>query len=128
MKKYVTLIAFLIFSSVFIQTTFAGDLTINSNTTWVSGSYTYDNVLITNGATLIFNGAITLNARNLTIDLGASLSTNGKGYPATQGHGAGTTDNQYIFNLGTSSLSEGTWQIRIEFDDGSSKYVNVSCM
>ena len=37
-----------------------------------------------------------------------------------------TTNNQYIFNLGTSNLSEGTWQIRIQLDDGSVKYVNVS--
>ncbi|MDP2941530.1 MAG: PxKF domain-containing protein [Candidatus Omnitrophota bacterium] len=36
------------------------------------------------------------------------------------------TDNQYIFNLGTSNLSEGTWQMRIELDDGSSKYATVS--
>ena len=34
-------------------------------------------------------------------------------------------DDQYIFNLGTKSLSPGTWQIRIELDDGTSKYVNV---
>lgn len=36
------------------------------------------------------------------------------------------TDNQYIFNLGTSNLSQGTWQIRIELNDGSSKFINVS--
>lgn len=35
-------------------------------------------------------------------------------------------DNQYIFNLGTKDLSTGTWQIRIELDDGTSKYVNIS--
>jgi hypothetical protein len=36
-----------------------------------------------------------------------------------------STDNQYIFNLGTKTLSTGTWQLRIELDDGISKYVNI---
>ena len=36
-----------------------------------------------------------------------------------------STANQYIFNLGTKSLSTGTWQIRIELDDGTSKYVTI---
>jgi len=34
--------------------------------------------------------------------------------------------NQYIFNLNTKPLSTGTWQIRIELDDGTSQYVNIS--
>ncbi|HWR26587.1 MAG TPA: PxKF domain-containing protein, partial [candidate division Zixibacteria bacterium] len=37
-----------------------------------------------------------------------------------------STDNQYIFNLGTKKLSTGTWQIRIEFNDGTDKVVKVS--
>jgi uncharacterized repeat protein (TIGR01451 family) len=37
-----------------------------------------------------------------------------------------TTANQYIFNLATKSLSKGTWQIRIELDDETSKYINLS--
>ena len=37
-----------------------------------------------------------------------------------------TTDNQYIFNLATKPLSIGTWQLRIELDDGTSKEVNIS--
>lgn len=37
-----------------------------------------------------------------------------------------STDNQYIFNLGTGNLSEGTWQIKIELDDDSSKYATIS--
>jgi hypothetical protein len=35
------------------------------------------------------------------------------------------TENQYIFNLATKPLTTGTWQIRIELDDGTSKYVNI---
>jgi hypothetical protein len=34
--------------------------------------------------------------------------------------------NQYIFNLATKGLSTGTWRIRIELNDGTSKYVNIS--
>ncbi len=36
-----------------------------------------------------------------------------------------STADQYIFNLGTKSLSTGTWQIRIELDDGTSKYAKI---
>jgi parallel beta-helix repeat protein len=35
-------------------------------------------------------------------------------------------NNQYIYNLGTKDLSVGTWQIRIAFDDGASKYATIS--
>lgn len=34
-------------------------------------------------------------------------------------------ENQYIFNLATKPLSTGTWQIRIELDDGTSKYAII---
>jgi DNA-binding beta-propeller fold protein YncE len=36
------------------------------------------------------------------------------------------TSNQYIFNLGTKSLSKGTWQIKVVLDDGTSKTVLLS--
>ncbi len=36
------------------------------------------------------------------------------------------TSNQYIFNLATKPLSAGTWQIRIELDDGTSRSVDIS--
>lgn len=36
------------------------------------------------------------------------------------------TDRQYIFNLSTKHLSAGTWQIRIELDDGTSHYAHIN--
>lgn len=36
------------------------------------------------------------------------------------------TDNQYIFNLGTKTLSTGTWQLRILLNDGTSRYATIS--
>ncbi|MFH0762527.1 MAG: PxKF domain-containing protein [Candidatus Omnitrophota bacterium] len=66
------------------------DITITTNTTWEAGSYTYNNVLITNGAILTLNGTVTINTQTLTIDSASSLSASGKGYPATQGPGTGT--------------------------------------
>jgi len=36
-----------------------------------------------------------------------------------------STANQYIFNLATKTLTKGTWQIRIELNDGTSKSVNI---
>jgi len=32
----------------------------------------------------------------------------------------------YIFNLSTDELSIGTWQLRVELDDGTSKYVTIT--
>jgi hypothetical protein len=37
-----------------------------------------------------------------------------------------SADKQYIYNLSTSGLSRGTWQIRVELDDGKSYTVLVS--
>ena len=37
-----------------------------------------------------------------------------------------TTANQYIFNLATKPLALGTWQIRIELNDGTENKVNLS--
>lgn len=37
-----------------------------------------------------------------------------------------STDNQYIFNLSTENMSAGTWQVRIELSDGSSKVAIIS--
>jgi hypothetical protein len=33
--------------------------------------------------------------------------------------------NQYIFSLATKTLTAGTWQIRIELDDGTNKYATM---
>jgi hypothetical protein len=36
-----------------------------------------------------------------------------------------STENQYIYNLNTGSLSTGTWQIRVVLDDGTTKTVFI---
>ncbi len=94
MKKIIGCLFFLVLSFAFLGISYAQDVTVNSNTTWQAGTYTYDNVLVTNGATLTFNGAVTLNARNITIDSTSSISADGKGYlggygAAGQGPGGG---------------------------------------
>src|SRR4030042_3931169 len=77
--------------SILTVNTFAEDLVIDQNTIWSTGTYAYDNVLITNGAVLTFQGSVTLNAQTLTIDPCCSLSANGTGYPESQGPGKGTS-------------------------------------
>lgn len=37
-----------------------------------------------------------------------------------------SVSQQYIFNLGTKSLSAGTWKIRIDLDDGTSKQTTIA--
>jgi hypothetical protein len=78
------------------STTFAADITISENTAWTAGTYTYDNVTITNTATLTLTSnsttgeGVTLQAINLTIDPGATISASGEGCPRDQGTGAGS--------------------------------------
>ena len=45
---------------------------------------------------------------------------------ATTGNLFRYADNQYIFNLGTKSLTAGTWRLNIVLDDGTSRYVDIS--
>jgi len=93
MKKHKKILtALLIFGSFilsFTGRTFASDITISSNTTLEPGTYTHDNVLITNGAILTCNGAVTLNAASLSVDAGSTISADGKGFLSGQGPGAG---------------------------------------
>jgi hypothetical protein len=89
MRKLITNLI-LFFCLSFLKLAFAQDLTINSDIAWEPGTYTYGNVWITNGATLTFNGKVILNATNLSIDSGSSISADEKGYPADQGPGAGS--------------------------------------
>src|SRR3989338_11052872 len=93
MRKLITNFILLTLCFAFPSIVSAQDIIIDSNTTWEAESYTYDNVLITNGVTLTFNGAVTLNTTNLTIDSGSSISADGKGYTAGQGPGAGLIGN-----------------------------------
>ncbi len=37
-----------------------------------------------------------------------------------------STDHLYIFDLGTKTLSPGSWQLRIELDNETSKYAIIS--
>jgi len=69
----------LVFGSVLAGITCGQDININSDTTWEAGEYNYNNVLVTGNATLTFNGAVTLNATNITVDLGSSISADYKG-------------------------------------------------
>src|SRR4030066_336251 len=74
--------------SILAVNTFAEDLVIDQNTIWSTGTYDYNNVSVTNGAILTCNGQVTLNAQNLTVDSGASISADGRGYIAGTGPGS----------------------------------------
>lgn len=76
------------------------DIIISTNTTWASGTYTYQDITITNNATLTLNGAytdnsdgvgVTINARNVTVETGSFISATATGYAGCAGPGAGTS-------------------------------------
>lgn len=80
------------------------DITISANTTWAAGTYTYRDITITNNAVLTLNGSytndsdgvgVTINARNVTIDSGASITATGKGYATQNGPGKGAVAGMF---------------------------------
>lgn len=81
-----------------INNAMASDITITSNTSWAPGVYQYDHVHVTNNAVLTFSakpGAgeyVTLEATSITIDAGARISADGKGFAPAQGPGAGPSE------------------------------------
>lgn len=110
-KGIIFLISFFIFSFAFWGVALAqGDLDgdgipdsedpetiVSVNKTLEAGEYTFKNLIITNNSVLTLNSSTTIegfkgvkiNAENLTIDQGASISGDGKGYGQDSGPGAG---------------------------------------
>ncbi|MFC1952598.1 FG-GAP-like repeat-containing protein [Chloroflexota bacterium] len=71
------------------------DLLIETSVTFTTGNYTYENVIVTNNATLTLDGIVTIKANSFTIDTGATVTANGLGYTWGQGPGAGETYFSY---------------------------------
>ncbi len=75
------------------------NLIINSDTTLSAGEYSYNNLIITNNATLTLEGdssssnlfkGVKINANNLTLDSGSTITASGQG--PTKGPGTSTED------------------------------------
>jgi len=108
---FVVVGCFMLAMTLFFDTSKADeteDITISSNTSWSAGTYTYRDITITNNATLTLQGSytddndgigVTINARNITVDTGSSISANAQGYAHDAGPGKG-----YI---GSSSYGSG---------------------
>lgn len=90
-KKTRLLLVVLLFSLAFLGEAIAEDTVIDQDTSWQAGTYTYDNVLVTNGAILTFNGVVSLSCSNLTIHASSHISADGKGHPGGEGPGTGTS-------------------------------------
>ncbi len=78
------------------------NLVISANTTWPQGTYSYDDVIIANNATLTVQSntttglGSTLNFRNLKVEAGSTISANGQGYTYGTGTGKGTNGTQSV--------------------------------
>ena len=70
------------------------DIVIDTSMTWAAGTYAYGSVTITSNATLTLDGAVTLNCMNLTIESGAAVSVDGRGYAAENGPGRGASTSE----------------------------------
>lgn len=74
-----------------------GDLTVVSGDTCSldAGSYTFDNLLVKTGGTLLIKGntsanrGVTINATTVTVETGGTISADKTGYPSSSGPGAG---------------------------------------
>ncbi len=85
-------------------------ITISTDTTLGAGEYNYDNLVVTNNAVLTLESdpkssnnfkGVKLNAVNITIDSGSSISANGKGYDYTgPGSSTGTAAGASYGGLG----------------------------
>ncbi|MDR3519414.1 MAG: DUF5011 domain-containing protein [Candidatus Pacebacteria bacterium] len=80
--------------------------TIDKDTTLTAGEYNYENLLITNNAILTLQGdptsssafkGVKINADNITIDPGSSISADGEGYAGGDGPG-----NSSVYYVGAS--------------------------
>ncbi|MFA5841283.1 MAG: immunoglobulin-like domain-containing protein [Candidatus Paceibacterota bacterium] len=76
--------------------------TIDKDTTLAAGEYNYDNLVITNNAVLTLEGdslstnafkGVKINAINIIIDVGASISADQKGYGPGSGQGTSSGDS-----------------------------------
>lgn len=86
------------------------EVVVSSNISLPAGEYIFNNLTITNNAVLTLEGdpisindfkGVKINAVNITIDAGSSISADGKGYGPNQGPGAGK-DVSAISNPGAS--------------------------
>jgi hypothetical protein len=120
--------------------------TIDENTTLAAGEYTYENLVITNDATLTLQGdpnsvnsfkGVKINAVNITIDPGSYISANLQGYGAGNGPGVSLTSNagaSYggVGNGNTSSTIYGSATKPLDLGSGGEHpgggaiYLNVS--
>ena len=121
------IILFNIFTFWLFETdVYAGDLIVNSNTTLEAGLHNYDDVLITNGATLTFNGTTTLNAININIDLNSSISVSADG--SVSGSNAGdiyiTANNINV--LGSITAIGATGDVNPKSDGGNGGNISIT--
>jgi hypothetical protein len=70
-------------------------------------------------------------ARNFTPQISNGVTGTEQEAVSTSAADTGNTfryagNGQYVFNWGTSGFTQGTWQIRIQLDDGTSHSVRVS--
>jgi len=97
----------IVLSLLFVYAVSAQNLTIDVNTTWETGEYTFDDVRITNNSTLTFNGAVKLNCTNLIIDPGSRISADYKGYSGGEAGENGLGLGGGVFGGGTRGSGGG---------------------
>lgn len=110
-KKLIIVFSFFFFYFSFFGIVFASDLNgngitdkdeaevvVSSSISLPVGEYIFNNLIITNNSVLTLEGdptssndfkGVKINAVNITIDAGSSISADGKGYGPDQGPGAG---------------------------------------
>jgi|GEM_PF-2845683 len=84
---------------------------INSTSTWDAGEYTFKHLHITNNSTITAASntgldymGVLINAEDITIDVGSSITANNQGYPTDQGPGHGTvTSNPWHTNAASGA-------------------------
>ncbi|MEX2029176.1 MAG: DUF5011 domain-containing protein [Candidatus Paceibacterota bacterium] len=93
------------------------EVIVNSNASLSAGEYRFNNLIITNNATLTLEGnpasensfkGVKINAVNITIDPGSFISADKKGYGPDQGPGAEPSSTQSNSGASYGGLGYGT--------------------
>lgn len=87
--RFVSKLFLAIFFSFIAFPAWSANLTVTTNTTLSTGSYTYDDVTVSNNANLTLEGTVHITADNITVSSGSKITADKKGYAANSGPGAG---------------------------------------
>ena len=101
-------------------------INVSGNSVFKLGSTIPVKFRLTGGSAGVTNGVFRLYGSKISNGVAGQEQEVSSTSNADSGNTFRYSDGQYIFNLSTKSLSEGTWQLRIDLGDGVLRTVNIA--